>query len=268
MSRLATLFIFLTLLTDPAKIGKINRAKDEAKKAYLAGNYKTAAQHYRYLTDSLGVQEDEVLLNLAHSHFQLNDTAQARRIYERLTASRKPQIKSTALQQLGVLSNKLGKSEEALSYFKEALKAYAANNEARYNYELLKKKLDEQKKREQPDQQQKKDQQQNENQQKEKQEQNKNKNEQQQKDRQNSDQKKTNEQKKEEQQSKDQQLKDKQQKDEMKEPSAASEKQEQQKINSETAKMLLEALKNQELQYLQQNKRKPSKPKDKGKPDW
>ena len=32
--------------------------------------------------------------------------------------------------------------------------------------------------------------------------------------------------------------------------------------------MILEAMKNQEIQYLQQNKRKSSKPKDRGKPDW
>jgi hypothetical protein len=32
--------------------------------------------------------------------------------------------------------------------------------------------------------------------------------------------------------------------------------------------MLLEAMKNQEIQYLQQTKRKATKPKEKGKPDW
>ena len=32
--------------------------------------------------------------------------------------------------------------------------------------------------------------------------------------------------------------------------------------------LILEAMKNQEIQYLQQNKRKATKPKDKGKPDW
>ena len=40
------------------------------------------------------------------------------------------------------------------------------------------------------------------------------------------------------------------------------------KISEEKAKMVLEAMKNQEIQYLQQNKRKATKPKDKGKPDW
>jgi Ca-activated chloride channel homolog len=39
-------------------------------------------------------------------------------------------------------------------------------------------------------------------------------------------------------------------------------------MSEEKAQMILEAMKNQEIQYLQQNKRKATKPKDKGKPDW
>ena len=40
------------------------------------------------------------------------------------------------------------------------------------------------------------------------------------------------------------------------------------KMSEEKARMILEAMKNQEKQYLQQNQRKATKPKDKGKPDW
>jgi hypothetical protein len=40
------------------------------------------------------------------------------------------------------------------------------------------------------------------------------------------------------------------------------------KMSEEKAKMILEAMKNQEIQYLQQNKRKATKPRDSGKPDW
>ncbi len=39
-------------------------------------------------------------------------------------------------------------------------------------------------------------------------------------------------------------------------------------MSQEKAQMLLDAMKNQEVQYLQQNKRKASKPREKGKPDW
>ena len=47
-----------------------------------------------------------------------------------------------------------------------------------------------------------------------------------------------------------------------------SQKLQQMKMSEEKAKMILEAMKNQEIQYLQQNKRKATKPRDSGKPDW
>jgi hypothetical protein len=40
------------------------------------------------------------------------------------------------------------------------------------------------------------------------------------------------------------------------------------KISEEKARMILEAMKNQEKQYLQQQKRKATKSRDKNKPDW
>ena len=51
-------------------------------------------------------------------------------------------------------------------------------------------------------------------------------------------------------------------------PPSVSEKLKDMKISEEKARMVLEAMKNQEVQYLQQNKRKATKPKGKGKPDW
>jgi Ca-activated chloride channel homolog len=40
------------------------------------------------------------------------------------------------------------------------------------------------------------------------------------------------------------------------------------KISEEKAKMILEAMKNNEIQYIQQNKRKATQKKDSSKPDW
>jgi tetratricopeptide (TPR) repeat protein len=147
-------------MIDPIKIGKINSLKQEAKKAYLQGDYKTAISKYRYLIDSLQVNEDEVTLNLAHAYFNLNDTTNATREYQSLTRSSKNHIRSKAQQQLGVLLNRQGKLEEALNAFKESLKSEPANEGARYNYELVKRKLEEQKKKEQQNQDKNKDKQQ------------------------------------------------------------------------------------------------------------
>lgn len=269
------LLTLLTLLIDPSKIGEANKAKEKAKEAYNRGEYKEAVQQYRALVDSLGVKEEEVSMNLAHSYYQLNDTLNARNAYLGLTNSANPDYKSLSYQQLGMLSHKEGKLEEALTYFKSALKADPSNEEARFNYEAVKKKLEEQQKQQQRNDQDKKDQEQKDNkdqQDKKDQKQNdqekkdKEKKEQEQKEKQEKE--KKDQEKKDQQQKQDQQKKEDEKKDEKKDQQPSSEKMKQMKISEEKAKMVLEAMKNQEIQYLQQNKRKATKPKDKGKPDW
>ena len=142
------ILILLALTIDPGKIGKINTLKSEAKAAYKKGDFETAISKYRSLVDSLGVDEDEVRLNLANAYFQSNDTVNTAISYQPLTQSKDASIRSVAHQQLGVLSNRQNKYEEALASFKQALKADPTNEDARYNYEMVKKKLDEQKKKE------------------------------------------------------------------------------------------------------------------------
>jgi hypothetical protein len=144
-----SLLLLVTLaIIDPVKIGRINTLKSEARKAYTSGDYDLAVRKYRYLTDSMQVTEDEVMLNLANAYFQTKDTTNASATYESLTGSPKPEVRSKAQQQLGILNHQQGKMEEALQNFKQAIKADARNIDARYNYEMLKKKLDEQKKKE------------------------------------------------------------------------------------------------------------------------
>lgn len=142
----------LLVIIDPTKIARINSAKREAREAYMDGDYKKAVSVYKYLADSLDVQDDEVMINLANSYFQAKDTANAMSTYQSLTASSKNHIRSKAQQQLGILHHRQGKFEEALANFKEAIKADNSNVDAKYNYEILKKKLDEeQKKQEEKD---------------------------------------------------------------------------------------------------------------------
>jgi Ca-activated chloride channel family protein len=141
-------FVIALVVIDPSRIAKINSTKKEAREAYMRGDYKKAAAMYAYLADSLDVREDEVMINLANAYFQAKDTARAIPTYQSLTASSKSHIRSKAQQQLGILKHQQGKLEEALNNFKEAIKADKNNVDAKYNYELLKKKLDEQKKKE------------------------------------------------------------------------------------------------------------------------
>jgi Ca-activated chloride channel family protein len=271
MKGLLFAILFTIIITDPIRIGQINRAKQEAKKAYVAGDYESAARQYRFLTDSLNVTEDEVLLNLGHSYYHLDETENALAQYQSLSQSGTPSVRSTAHQQLGVIKNKQGKPEEALNHFKEAIKSDPGNEDARYNYELLRRKLDEQKKQQQEQQKQEENKDQQQKDQKKDQQNKDDQNQQDKKDQEKKDQDKKDSDKSDEQkeeQSKQQQEKDQKEDREKKENQPSSQKLEQMKISEEKAKMILEAMKNQEIQYLQQNKRKATQPRDKSKPDW
>lgn len=278
-------FVVLASITmvDPATVRKINAAKAAAEEAFKSGNYQAAAGHYRYLVDSLGVREDEVILNLANAQYLSKDTANAFGNYQMATMSDKSHIRSKAYQQLGLMANQQGRPEEALNLFKQAIKAEPTNNDARYNYEMLKKKLEEQKQQQQKEQQenqqnkdQQQEQQQNKDQQQQEQQDEQQKQDQENKDEQNQDQQQKDQQEKsqdekdkEQQDQEEQQQKDQQQEDQQEEmPNLDREKLEQMKISEEKARMILEAMKNQEKQYLQQQKRKPTQSRDRNKPDW
>lgn len=276
-------FVLLAFTVDPGKIGKVNSLKSEAKEAYKKGDYEKAIEKYRYLVDSLNVTEDEVRLNLANAYFESGDTVNTFQSYQPLTQSTNSEIRSVAHQQMGVVANRQSKFEEALASFKQALKADPTNEDARYNYEMVKKKLNEQKKKEEeqkkqdPNKQDKNEDQKKEENKDQKQDQNKDKKD---KEDQNKDQKDKQDQEKEkqdkeskekkekEQQQKEQEQKEKENQDKKDLPPSVSDKLKQMEMSEEKAKMILEAMKNQEVQYLQQNKRKATKPKDKGKPDW
>ncbi|MFN5431588.1 MAG: tetratricopeptide repeat protein [Cyclobacteriaceae bacterium] len=288
MKTIVVLLFAALLFTDLDKIGKINSAKAEAKKAFLAGDFTTAIKKYSYLIDSLGVNEDEVRANLASAYFQANDTTGALNNYQRLTQSANKKISSVANQQLGVMANNQEKLEESLNYFKQALKAFPENDEARYNYEIVKKKLEEKMKQDQQKNKDQKDQDKKDDQKKDQKDQNKDdKKDQEKKDQEKKDQEKKDQEKKDqdkkdqkekdpkdqkekEQKEKEQKEKEEQEKNKDKKdmPPSVSEKLKEMQMSEEKAKMILEAMKNQEVQYLQQNKRKATKPKDKGKPDW
>lgn len=266
---------FANFTVDPGDISKINSAKSDAKKAYNAGDYETAIKRYTYLVDSLGVKEDEVMMNLANSYFLTNDTTNAVSSFQQLTMSGNPELKSVANQQLGVLSNRQGRFEDALNYFKQALKADPANEDARFNYEMVKKKLlEEQKNKDQKGQndknkqdkeQQEKEEQKKQDEQQKKDQEQKDKENQEKQDQEKKEKEEKDKQKQEQQKQEDEQKKEKEQKEI---PPSVKEKLKDMDMSEEKAKMILEAMKNQEIQYLQQNKRKATKQKDKTKPDW
>jgi hypothetical protein len=277
-------------------IATINKHKKEAREAYNRGEYQAALTHYRYLVDSMNVDEPEVMLNYANTLYQLKDTTRAIERFASLYDTNDREVRSVANQQLGIIHNKLLKEPKAaLQYFKQALKDNPQNEEARYNYEMLKKALkdqeeqqDQNKDEQEKDQEEKDQEQQNQDQQQEQKDQQQQDQEQQDQEQQeqDSDQKEQDQEGKEsdqDQKSEDQESEDADKKEQEQPQGEPEEKQDQQqqdennpiaekledmKISEEKARMILEAMKNNEIQYFQQNKRKPTKKKDSSKPDW
>ena len=287
------LAIFLALLTnDPREIARINRLKKEAEAAFLNGEYQTALNKYLMLSDSLGVKEEAISLNIAHARYRLKDTDAARRGYQKLITSFDKKFRSIAHQQLGVMDKEAGKLEAALQQFKAAIKADPTNQETRYNYEVVKKLLNDREKQDQGEQdQQNKDQQNQGEQDQQDQEQGKQdrqdqeqqgEQEQQNKDQQNQgeQEQQDQEQGKQDQQNKEQQGEQEQQEADQREAEGGEEEGERSKeqmireqlqemnMSEEKARMILEAMKNNEIQYLQQQKRKATVRPDRNKPDW
>lgn len=266
------LFLLLTIapIADINKIAEINRLKKEAKEAYINGDYQEAIAKYNTLIGAYGVQDERVRLNLSHAYYKNNDLPSAFENYSQLLTSGDPRIRSTAFNQMGLIADSQQKTEEALNYFKEALKADPANEEARYNYTMLKKKREEQQQDQEKEKQEQEDQEQQEQENKDQQ------GEQDKQEEKGEDQESKEEGDQEEEEQENQgesnQSEEQQESEEQEEtdqiPQSTADKLEEMNISEEKAKMILEAMKNSEIQYLQQNQRKARSKADSGKPDW
>ena len=120
---------------------RVNATVARAEEALGRNDYASVSRELRYLVDSLRVAEPAARLDLAHSLYQAKDTLQARQQYQRLDSVSNAAVSSVALHQLGVLTGNRQQTEQALAYFKQALRKEPGNEEARFNFELLKKRL-------------------------------------------------------------------------------------------------------------------------------
>ena len=146
-------------------ISKINALKKEAERAFLNKNYEQSLSIYSTLLDSFHVDEEAIRLNLAHSYFHLKKLEESKNIYSTLSGAINKNIRSTALQQLGVISKKEKKLEESLQYLKASIKSDISNRDAQYNYEVVKKLMEDQQNQDQQNQDQQNQDQQNQDQQ-------------------------------------------------------------------------------------------------------
>lgn len=268
MKLIFILFLFINPVNDPNRISEVNSLKKEAKEAYTQGNFDQAVQKYEKLVSEYDVRDENVMMNLANAYYKNENVEKAMELYANLNGSTDNDIRSAAFNQSGIIAHLQKKKEEAINLFKEALKANPSNEAARFNYSKLKKEMEEEQKQ---DEENKDDKNQEEN--KDKKDQNK---EQEKKD---GDKKEGEEDKKEEgkegedekeQENKEGEAGEEGEEGEEKQPPQPSTQDKLQEMNmsEEKAQMILEAMKNNEVQYIQQSKKKPQSRPDDGKPDW
>ena len=234
-------------------IDEINRLTKEAEFYFKNKEYEKSITNYEILIDSFEVSDEKVFLNLAHSHFLNGDTTAALENYNYTTITDNNKVKSIALQQIGNINNNKNKLEEALDFYKESIISDNNNLDSKFNYELVKRKIEDQKN----DQEKNKDKEKN-----EEQEKNQEKSDNKKNDSKGEDDKDKNE--------KDNESKDNDNEQNSKKSDSESLEEKLKKINmsKKKAEMILDALNNNEFQYIQQLKRNPKKKKDKNKPDW
>lgn len=132
------LFLNLRSLTN---VSQRNALKIEAGKAFYKKDYPLAAKKYEELVNISYNLEPEARLNLAHAYFSINDTTKALKEYKKLVRLNNVGISTSAMIQVGVIETMIGDSTGAMNLFKIALQNDNENKVARYNYELLRKKL-------------------------------------------------------------------------------------------------------------------------------
>lgn len=134
------ILLFLNLRS-LSNVSQRNALKIEAGTAFYKKNYALAVQKYEELALISYNLEPEARLNLAHSYFCVKNTSKALDEYKKLVRLNNVVISTNAMIQVGVIETKKGDSTGALELFKIALQNDNENKVARYNYELLRKKL-------------------------------------------------------------------------------------------------------------------------------
>ena len=133
--------IFLSILTGIGwhihNVKNANLLKVKGAEFYNIKQYPQALQCYYDLSIKYHSKEEEVLINLANCYYQLGALESSKKGYLSLSKSDNKSIKSQANTQLGILEALAGRRKTGLQFFKIALMTDPANKIARYNFELL-----------------------------------------------------------------------------------------------------------------------------------
>jgi Ca-activated chloride channel family protein len=212
------------------------RALDEAKEGYTEGNYSKAIDAY----ERVEKRSDEVLYDEANSYYKLKEYEKAKELYSSI---KKESLAFNKWHNLGNCHAQLGKLDEGIKAYEEALKI-KEDKDTRFNLELLKKKKKEQEKKKRDDKNKKNDKKDNKKEDKDKKDSDKNRDN---KEKKSDKKKKEDEKKKKEQDKKD---KEKKKRDDKKEKDKKDDK-DKDKNQKDKAQMKKEPISDKELRKYQ-----------------
>ncbi|GAB4401538.1 MAG: hypothetical protein OHK0053_24350 [Microscillaceae bacterium] len=135
------LLIFWLIANPVTYIATLNHTQMQAQRAFQAKKYAQALRHYEYLVEELHLEQGPVLLNLAHCYFMQKEADRAHYYYQKALLKTTPKWQSIILTQLGYLAILNREFTQARQHFQQALLRNPANETARFNLELLLKQI-------------------------------------------------------------------------------------------------------------------------------
>ncbi|MEC7872420.1 MAG: tetratricopeptide repeat protein, partial [Candidatus Neomarinimicrobiota bacterium] len=127
----------LNILTIFYILTYILTAQDRGVENYRDENYKAAQKYYdSILSDDS--ESAEALFGKGSALFMQEDLSQAESSFNATLPYSDNQLKSKAFYNLGNISFKNNKLDQALLFYKKALELNPQDDEARYNYEYIK----------------------------------------------------------------------------------------------------------------------------------
>lgn len=101
--------------------------------------YTDAILEYKKSLEAYPKQAQKIKYNLGQSYLAADSLEDALSVFHQAAEGTDNVLRGMALNEIGILQIRLSKSEEALNSFQKALIADPENENARYNYELLRK---------------------------------------------------------------------------------------------------------------------------------
>lgn len=136
--------LYLALLMALLAFASVNRERAlEANHAYEAGAYSEAERLYRELLEE-APDNAHLLFNLGNTLAQQGEKEESAEMFRRFRdQAGHASAKALAEYNLGHVHAEKGKADEALAHFKEALRHDPDDTDAKFNYELLRRRQQE-----------------------------------------------------------------------------------------------------------------------------